>query len=112
VKEPIVLPRDQAEQALRVAREALLNARRHSQASRIQVTLSQEEEHLMLSVEDNGAGFELDSLPCDDGRPHFGVNIMYARAARLGGDLQIQSAPGAGTRVILKWPARSAGEGA
>lgn len=105
VKEPIVLPRDQAEQALRVAREALLNARRHSQASRIQVTLSQEDDRLTLSVDDNGAGFDLDSLPCDDGRPHFGVNIMYARAARLGGDLQIQSTPGAGTRVILKWPA-------
>lgn len=110
VKEPVVLPRDQAEQALRVAREALLNARRHSQASRILLTLSQEEGCLKLSVEDDGSGFDLDSLPCDDGRPHFGVNIMYARAARLGGDLQIQSAPGAGTRVVLKWPTQFSGE--
>jgi two-component system nitrate/nitrite sensor histidine kinase NarX len=100
---PVVLPRQEMEQVLRVMREALSNARRHSSASRIIISLEKGNGQISMRVEDNGEGFILGSLP-DDGRQHFGLKIMQARAARLRGSLKIDSVPGEGTRVELTWP--------
>jgi two-component system, NarL family, nitrate/nitrite sensor histidine kinase NarX len=102
VKVPIVLVRQDAEQVLRVVREAVLNAQRHSRAQYIQLSLERTGSELSISVSDDGQGFDPQMLP-GDGRAHFGLNIMRARAARLGGDLRIDSAPGRGTRITLRW---------
>jgi signal transduction histidine kinase len=99
---PLVLSRQESEQVLRVTREALLNAQRYSQAARIALRLEKSGDELSVSVCDQGIGFTPGSQP-QDGRPHFGLKIMQARAARLGGRLLIQSAPGSGTRVELRW---------
>jgi two-component system nitrate/nitrite sensor histidine kinase NarX len=104
VKSPLALPHQAAEQVLRVVREALINARRHAQAEAISVRLEQAGEEVRTVIEDNGVGFDPQARPADDGRQHFGVNIMQARAARLGGRLVIDSSPQKGTRVILAWP--------
>lgn len=101
---PLVLSRDAAEQVLRVANEALLNAYRHGQASHINIGLQEVGSDYILAVEDNGRGFDPTSPPAD-GRRHFGIRIMQARAARLAGQLSIQSDPGCGTKIILQWPA-------
>ncbi|MFZ1754902.1 MAG: sensor histidine kinase, partial [Caldilineaceae bacterium] len=101
---PLFAPPEEAEQALRVVREALLNAHRHAQAQRIVVRLEQEDGEVRASVQDDGRGFDPQSLPADNG--HFGLSIMRARAARLGGQLAIHSAAGQGTRVTLAWPVR------
>ena len=101
---PLFAPPEEAEQALRVVREALLNAQRHAQAQRIVVRLEQEDGEVRASVQDDGRGFDPQSLPADNG--HFGLSIMRARAARLGGQLAIHSAAGQGTRVTLAWPVR------
>lgn len=101
---PLILPSRDAEQVLRVVREALLNAQRHSQAERIRVSLEQNDGTLVVTIEDNGKGFDANLLKIEDGRQHFGLHIMRARAARLGGRVEVLSKPGEGTRVILKWP--------
>lgn len=128
VNVPLVLSNNETEQVLRVAREALLNACQHAQANNITLRLGQLTGHLRLTVEDDGTGFDLDRLSAvnisangganhqgdggDDGRTdsrgdnrrHFGVKIMRARAARIGGELEISSVPGQGTRLTLTWP--------
>ena len=54
--------------------------------------------HIALSVQDDGAGFSADR------RQGHGLDNMRARAQTIGGELQIESAPGCGTRVILTLP--------
>ncbi len=99
----LLLPTDDTEQVLRVIREALLNVRHHAQAKHVAVRLEQQGAEALVSVEDDGHGFNPTTPPVDGGS-HFGLSIMRARAARIGGQLTVDSAPGQGTRVILRWP--------
>ncbi|WP_407571724.1 sensor histidine kinase [Deinococcus altitudinis] len=92
----------QQEQALvRIAGEAVQNARRHAHARQIRVKLCQTPQDTWLSVRDDGQGF-------DPGRPiapgHYGLNGMRERLVLLGGHLEIVSAPGEGTRVVARLP--------
>ena len=100
---PIYLPPDVAEQVLRVAREAVLNAVRHASPSSIHVRFWTEGGEGIVQVEDDGRGFDLNAQ-VQDGRGHFGLKIMQARAARVHGRLHIESQPGAGTCVQLTFP--------
>ena len=100
---PLFLPPDDIEQVLRVVQEALLNARRHAQAQRLTVYLEKQGDEVKVIVEDNGRGFDPNVVPPKDDEDHFGLSIMRARAARIGGRMKIDSAPGQGTRVILTW---------
>jgi two-component system nitrate/nitrite sensor histidine kinase NarX len=103
VNRPVVLPQIQSEQVLRVVREAVLNAQRHGQAAKTTLSLDRAEADYLVQVTDDGQGFDTASQPTD-GRLHFGLKIMQARAARLGGRVTIQSTPGQGTQVTLRWP--------
>lgn len=88
-------------QALNIAREAMANARRHAQASKVSVALWQEADCVWLTVSDNGVGFD----PCGErGGEHLGLSIMRARAERIGGELRISSRPGQGTAVMARLP--------
>jgi two-component system nitrate/nitrite sensor histidine kinase NarX len=100
---PLVLPRQEMEQVLRVAREALFNAKAHSQAQQISLELVQNGERVAIIVTDDGIGFDPDQTVQPDGSQHFGLSIMRARAARIFADLNIHSAPGEGTRLSLSW---------
>ena len=95
--------RQTLEQALHITREALKNASSHAEAGRVTVQMSQLDDHYFISVEDNGKGFDI-SLPEPNG--HFGLKIMQARAAHIGGEVSIDSAIGRGTTVTLKWPVK------
>lgn len=103
---PLVLAPEASEQVLRVIREALLNAHRHAGAEQIAVRLEQRAGEACVTVEDDGRGFD-PKTPWSDGASHFGLSIMRARAARLGGRLEVISAPEKGTRVCLRWPIAS-----
>jgi signal transduction histidine kinase len=82
---------------LRIAREAVGNAARHGQARVVDVRLR----HGVLEVVDDGCGFE----PAAPVRPgSFGLTSMRDRAAGMGGVLDVRSAPGEGTRVVVTWP--------
>lgn len=94
--------REVGEQALNVAREALKNAARHAQADQVAVRVGRSNGHYFVAVEDNGKGFD-SSQPEPGG--HFGLKIMQARAAHIGGNVEIESARGCGTKVTLMWKA-------
>jgi signal transduction histidine kinase len=103
---PLFAPPSHLEQVLHVVREALANADRHAQAQQIIITLERQNGRVTISVRDDGVGFDLKSPPAD-GRDHFGLSIMRARAARIDGRLEVDSAPGQGTRVTLSWSLES-----
>ena len=102
-EEPLFLPADHLEQAVKVLQEALVNVNNHAAAVRVDVRLARQDGMILLSVEDDGQGFDPEISP-SDGREHFGLSIMRARAARIGGQVEIESAPGKGTRLVLRWP--------
>jgi two-component system nitrate/nitrite sensor histidine kinase NarX len=98
------LSHGEAEQVVHVVREALMNARRHARASRIWIRLERKsEKEIAVVVEDDGCGFVPEAV-ARQAEGHFGLHIMRARAARLGGQVIVDSAPGQGTRVVLTWP--------
>jgi len=101
--DPLLLPPSHVEQVLRVVQEALLNAGRHAEANQITVSLEQRNGQVAVTVEDDGKGFDPEAA-APDSRMRFGLSIMRARAARLRGGIQINTAPGEGTCVTLTWP--------
>jgi two-component system nitrate/nitrite sensor histidine kinase NarX len=103
VDEPVFLSLDQAEQVERIVQEGLLNISRHAQATRATVYLEHNGDELTIIIEDDGQGFDPAHLPAD-GRDHFGLKVMRARSVRLGGQIQIESQPGQGSRITLTWP--------
>lgn len=106
-QEPIFLAADEQEQVLRVVQEALLNARRHAQATVINLRLEREPGQFIIAVEDDGLGFDPIETEQNNGN-HFGLSIMRARASRIGGYILIDSQPGQGTRLTLTWPENDA----
>jgi signal transduction histidine kinase len=85
-----------------VAREALANVVRHSQASAAHVTLSDDGDSIRLAVEDDGSGF----LPgLVDRGEHFGLQLMRERVELSGGVFFLESSPNQGTRLVAKVPA-------
>ena len=103
IEDPLLLPPSHVEQVMRVVQEALLNAGRHAEAEQITIRLEQRENQVLVTVEDDGKGFD-PKVEAADSRMHFGLSIMRARAARLRGAVHIYTAPGQGTRVTLTWP--------
>lgn len=99
---PVELPLDARAQLLHIAREALSNAARHSGATHVDVSIDSEGDEHSLTVVDNGRGFDPGAV---GGAGHFGLVNIAARATSVGGDLAIESAPGAGTRIIVRIPA-------
>jgi signal transduction histidine kinase len=87
---------------LRIAQEALHNAARHAGAEHITLRLRDGDGRLVLEVRDDGGGFDPDDP--DLRSRHLGLTSMEERAARLGGTLEVRSAPGRGTSVVLEVP--------
>lgn len=92
---------NQAVQLANIAREALSNSLRHARPHRIEVRLAVEGTCVCLEIADDGGGFN----PQSPARPGVGLASMASRATEIGGRLEIQSAPGAGTRVSVRVPA-------
>jgi signal transduction histidine kinase len=91
------------EELYRWSQEALANAAKHAQASRIAIDIQvpDRDEHLLtLEVTDDGVGFD----PSLSRPGHLGLTTMAARADRLGGTFEVRSAPGAGSTVLVKVP--------
>jgi signal transduction histidine kinase len=87
---------------MQIAREALSNAARHSRASRARIVLGLDDGGILrLAIEDNGVGFEVAAAR---GGEHQGLVNMRDRVTHMGGQIQIDSAPGSGTRIIVRVP--------
>src|SRR3954452_4780294 len=100
VGNPPPLRAEQAAQVFRIAQEALQNALRHAEAEHIEVRLEDGTGALVLSVADDGRGFDPAARAVRGRR--LGLTSMEERAAELGGTLAIDSAEGRGTRVRLE----------
>lgn len=100
---PLFLSADKNEQIARIVQEAISNAARHAQPQRIDVVLAKQGNTISITVADDGRGFDPANVRQDVGQ-HFGLNIMQARAARIDGQVTVESAPGQGTRVTLTFP--------
>jgi signal transduction histidine kinase len=97
-----------AEEVSRIAEEALFNARRHAEAEQIDLSISYGPKALIVAIKDDGKGIDSEILAKGERTGHFGLPGMRERAERLGGGLQIDSAPGAGTRIEVSIPAKAA----
>jgi signal transduction histidine kinase len=89
------------EALLRVAREAIINAVRHGRAGTVQIEL-RTDPLLQLEVTDDGSGFDVERAMSAPGR--MGLRSMQARINAVGGELDIRSRPGQGTRVVVTLP--------
>ena len=92
---------------LNLVREALSNAARHAHANRLGIELRMEGDHTILTVADDGVGFDVDRKVADD---HHGLANMRTRAGAIGGDLEVHSSPGMGTRIVLRLPLATGAE--
>lgn len=102
-----LISEDEQVQLLRIAQESLTNVRKHSQATEVEVTLSQQGNEIVLSVMDDGVGFDPADIAQSD-VPHLGLKIMRGRVERVAGSLTIQSHRNQGTKVIARVPINSA----
>ena len=93
------LPSDVQLVVYRVAQEALSNAAQHSGAAHVRVRLARAGGRVELTVEDDGSGFTFDQAARG-----LGIAGMREWALLVGGDIQVESRPGAGTRVRLTVP--------
>jgi signal transduction histidine kinase len=96
--EPYPLPNDKALGLLRICQEAVVNALRHAQASKIRVQLTYEPSGVDLCVHDNGRGFD---PKAHAGGKGFGLISMRERAERIGARIEISGEPGQGTRLTV-----------
>lgn len=99
------LPEEVAVNLYRVTQEALTNVARHAGAETVSLTLERLGERVMVVIEDDGRGFTppetLHDLPAEN---HFGMVGMRERIELIGGEWQVESEEGRGTRVEVIWP--------
>jgi signal transduction histidine kinase len=98
------LPSSHATALFHICQEALANAAKHSKARRTQVQLWATRERVLLEVADNGRGFDLRKMSVTLGH---GLSNMHIRARKVGGDVEITSAPEEGTTVLAWVPRRA-----
>ncbi|MGC5247153.1 sensor histidine kinase [Gordonia sp. DT219] len=99
--DPRSLPGD--ESLLRIAQESLANVAKHAGATQVVTTLTYLDDTLLLDIRDNGRGFIPDAVRrgADNG---FGLTTMAQRAGLIGGELAIESEPGAGCVISVSVP--------
>jgi signal transduction histidine kinase len=92
----------EVEQALyRITQEALANVARHSHARRVDLSLVYNGDSVQLSISDDGCGFEVNA------KHGMGLRSIRERVSSIRGTVQIQSAPGHGTRLLVQVPTKS-----
>jgi signal transduction histidine kinase len=83
-----------------IVREALWNIVKHAKATRVTITLTKENNEVVVVVKDNGVGFEPSTL----GSETMGLRNMKERVRSLGGVFGVQSRPSQGTRLTARIP--------
>lgn len=100
IDEEIELSKGIEDHLFRIVQEALSNTLRHSKATKLSVSLKEREEAVVLSIRDNGVGFD----PEQKKHASYGIVSMQERVNELGGAIQIISAHGKGTRIDIRIP--------
>jgi len=104
VDDDLTLPSHHEVALYRIAQEALSNVRRHADASRVEISLSQDGDRVVMRITDDGRGF--DPSPASASATSFGLVGLSERAALLGGRLRVESSRGEGTIVEVELPIR------
>ena len=101
------LPPEIENACFRIAQEALNNVAKHAKASSVTVELRQTDHSLTLSVRDDGLGLDVVAArERASGGQSFGLLGMQERVLLVGGEIEITSAPGAGTEILAQFPLR------
>jgi signal transduction histidine kinase len=95
-------------QLLRIVQEALTNARKHATARAVRVSVQLSTDQAQVTVQDDGVGFDPALLSGAEGQK-YGLGFMRERAQEVGGSVHIDTAPGAGTQVLVTVPRRKEG---
>ena len=90
-------------QLLRIIQEALSNVRKHAQAAGVDIRIRASGGNAEAVIQDDGVGFDPALLKKDGGQT-YGLRVMSERANEVGGAVRVDSAPGAGTRVVVSVP--------
>lgn len=93
----------QRAEVFRIVQEALANVRKHAQANTVSIACERSDGWCRVRIKDDGVGFALARLGDDSGM-HVGTSIIRERAARLRGQVMIESQPGHGTTVTVSIP--------
>ena len=93
------------DEAYGIATEALQNTLKHAEARHVTVTLHYEPRQFRLMIHDDGKGIDAETLQRQQRAGHFGLPGMRERATIVKGQLEVRSAPGAGTEIELRVPA-------
>jgi signal transduction histidine kinase len=89
----------------RIFQESLTNIAKHAQATQISVKLGQQVTGVTFAIEDNGKGFDPQAAKSRESEPRgIGLATMHERARMSGGNLEIRSRSGAGTRLVFTIP--------
>ncbi len=88
----------------RLIQEALNNVIKHACASNVKIDIEMKTEWVKTTVQDNGLGFDLEEFLTGDTGIHFGLRNMKERIDLLGGEMDIETKPGKGTKVSFKVP--------
>jgi PAS domain S-box-containing protein len=89
----------------RLVQEGLTNVRKHAAASRVTMTLAAAFPNIVLRIEDNGRGFDVQKrAAAADQEKRMGLRSMQERVILLNGEMKLQSKPGRGTKVAIKLP--------
>ena len=87
----------------RIVQEALTNVARHAHSTSAQVSIETNYDTLAVTVEDDGAGFNMDDSLLNDTKKT-GLSTIRKRVEMFGGEVTVDSAPGRGTRVVATFP--------
>ncbi|MGE3807132.1 MAG: PAS domain S-box protein [Gemmataceae bacterium] len=98
------LPSDVKNACFRVTQEALTNVFRHAQATKVLVTLREADDAVILSIRDNGVGFDQSRVDASAMGVSFGLRGMQERVELLGGEFCLESSPGHGTCIQVALP--------
>lgn len=96
------LPQAIEESLWRIGQEALNNVKKHASTSDVTILLEIEPNQVSLTVSDNGSGFEID--PENTGKWSIGLSSMKERAELIGGQFEIKTSPGDGTKIKVSFP--------
>lgn len=98
------LPKEVEVAIFRIVQEALTNVAQHAHAKHAQVTIEVFNDEVKVTIEDDGAGFNMDSPKMSDPKLN-GLSTMRQRVEMVGGEISIESTPGRGTRIVTALPA-------
>ena len=89
----------------RIVQEALTNIKKHAGASRVRIALHRDDDRISVTIEDDGKGFDIPVIRLEkEKKKGMGLTAMAFRARMLGGNFEISSREGRGTKIKVNLP--------